>query len=79
MFSESKKLSLKSVVEWNRECDRIDHTKDVKINFRFPIDGIGYNYNVLNVSPQDIQQCTLTKRSKENIDNFRKFIRRKSK
>lgn len=37
MFSESKKFSLKSVVEWSRECDRIDYTKDVKISFRFPL------------------------------------------
>lgn len=79
MFSESKKLSLKSVVEWNKECGSADYTKDIKVSFRFPIDGITYNYNVLNVLPQDIQQCTLTKRSKENRDNFRKFIRRKSK
>lgn len=79
MFSESKKLSLKSVVEWNNDCDRIDYTKDVKVNFRFPIDGITYNDNILNVLPQDIQQCTLTKRTKENRDNFRKFIRKQSK
>ena len=37
MFSESKKLSLKSVVNWNKECGSVDYTKDIKVSFRFPI------------------------------------------
>lgn len=84
IFSESKKLSLKSVVEWSRECNRIDYTKDVKISFRFPVNN-EYGHiaeltcDALNDILPNIPQHMLSKRTKENRDNFRKFIKRKSK
>ena len=84
MFSESKKLSLKSVVEWNRKCDRIDYTKDIKVSFRFPVNN-EYGHiaeltcDTLNNILPNIPQHMLFNRSEENRDNFRKFVRKQSK
>ena len=88
MFSESKKLSLKSVVEWNRKCDRIDYTKDVKVSFRFPIfheyghiaELTSYCLNdvIFNQNNESVRQHMFTEKMNQE-SNFRKFIRRKSK
>lgn len=86
MFSESKKLSLKSVVEWNRKCDRIDYTKDVKIDFRFPIfheyghiaELTSYCLNdvIFNQNNESVRQHMFTEKMNQE-SNFRKFIRKR--
>ena len=86
MFSESKKLSLKSVVEWNKECGSVDYTKDIKVSFRFPIfheyghiaelTSYALSDVIFNQNNKSVLQHMFTEKTDQE-SNFRKFIRRK--